>query len=581
MSEAAMPGGALAGPAPIEAPAPPAAGPVLILTPTGRDAEGAARLLGSEGIDSAIHPSLDSLQQAVGESTGLVLLADEALFRADLAALAARVARQPPWSDLPFIVLTQSGIAARRQMAEMNLPGRLGNVLFLERPLNALALVSAVKSALRARQRQRQLRAHIEEQAARAARANAELEARVRERTAALETAEAERRQIASALAQAQKMEAVGQLTGGLAHDFNNMLASISGSLELMQIRLEQGRIDQLGRYIGMAQQGAERAAALTHRLLAFSRRQTLDAKATQVNALVEGMLNLVRTTLGPEIAVEVRQAPGLWLTLCDPHQLENALLNLCINARDAMAGGGRLVIETANLRLDAREAGALGEARPGEYVTLSVTDTGSGMSPEVLSRAFDPFFTTKPLGQGTGLGLSMIYGFVQQSGGHVQISSEPGRGTTVRLALPRHQGPEELEPEAEMAQGADPADTQKVILVVDDEPSVRLLVTELLQDLGHVTLEAASGREGLQRLRAAPRIDLLVTDVGMPGGMNGRQLADAARDHLPELRVLFVTGYAEAALASNGILPAGMQVLVKPFAMGELTRRIQELLAP
>ena len=558
---------------------PPAAGAVLILTPTGRDAEGASRLLGAEGIDCAIHPTLDSLQHALDDRAGLVLLADEALFHADLAGLASRVARQPPWSDLPFIVLTQSGIAARRQMAEMNLPGRLGNVLFLERPLNALALVSAVKSALRARQRQRQLCAHIEEQAARAARANAELEARVRERTAALEAAEAERRQIANTLAQAQKMEAVGQLTGGLAHDFNNMLASISGSLELMQIRLEQGKVEQLARYIGMAQQGAERAAALTHRLLAFSRRQTLDPRTTRVNTLVEGMLNLVRTTIGPEITVELRQAPGLWLTLCDPHQLENALLNLCINARDAMARGGRLTIETANLRLDARAAGALGEARPGEYVTLSVTDTGSGMSPEVLSRAFDPFFTTKPMGQGTGLGLSMIYGFVQQSGGHVQISSEPGRGTTVRLALPRHHGPE-MPVAASPAEPAAGPGARKAILVVDDEPAVRKLVTELLQDLGHTTLEASSGREGLEQLRAAPRIDLLVTDVGMPGGMNGRQLADAARDLRPGLRVLFVTGYAEAALASNGMLPAGMQVLVKPFALGELTRRVQELLA-
>ncbi|ONG46627.1 hybrid sensor histidine kinase/response regulator [Pseudoroseomonas deserti] len=551
---------------------------MLILTPTGRDAEGAAWLLGGEGIDCAIHASLGSLEAALDDGAGLVLLADEALFRADLDGLAQRVARQPPWSDLPFIVLTQAGIAARRQMAAMNLAERLRNVLLLERPLNAVALISAVRSSLRARQRQRQLGAHIRAEAETAARAKAELEARVRERTAALEAAEAERREIAAALAQAQKMEAVGQLTGGLAHDFNNMLVGISGSLELLQRRLDQGRHEQLGRYVAMAQQGAERAAALTHRLLAFSRRQTLDARATPVNALVDGMLNLIRATVGPEITVERHLASDLWLTLCDPHQLENALLNLCINARDAMATGGTLTIGTANLRLDRQEASMLSEARAGDYATLSVTDTGTGMSPEVLARVFEPFFTTKPQGQGTGLGLSMIYGFVQQSGGHVQIDSAPGRGTTVRLALPRHEarGPQ---PAAEQQVAARLDGRDKVVLVVDDEASVRLILAEVLGDLGYTVIEASAGHEGLSLLRSSPPIDLLVTDVGMPGGMNGRQLADAARRQRPELPVLFVTGFAASGLARDGTLPEGMQVLAKPFPVGELIRKVQELL--
>ena len=464
-------------------------------------------------------------------------------------------------------------------MAELNLPGKLGNVLFLERPLNAFALVSAVKSALRARQRQRQLRAYILERAAAAERANIALEARVRERTAALEAAETERQKIAAVLAQAQKMEAVGQLTGGLAHDFNNMLVGISGSLELMQSRLSQGRIDELGRFISMAQQGTQRAAALTHRLLAFSRRQTLDARPIRVNALVDTMLDLVRSTVGPEILISFTKAEDLWLTRCDPHQLENALLNVCINARDAMPDGGRLVIETANLRLGAQAARGMREAQPGDYAILSVTDTGTGMSPEVMARAFDPFFTTKPIGQGTGLGLSMIYGFVQQSGGHIQISSEPGRGTTVSLALPRHDGAEDEELSDPGRGAADEPGRQGVVLVVDDEPTVRLLVTEALEDLGYTALEASSGAEGLSILQSA-KVDLLVTDVGMPGGMNGRQLADAARVGMPDLRVLFITGYAAAALSRDGRLPTGMHVLVKPFALGELTRRVQELLA-
>ncbi|UFN49522.1 response regulator [Roseomonas sp. OT10] len=557
----------------------PPAGPVLILAPTGRDAEGASRLLEQDGIGTVIHRSLAALQEAVSEEAGAVLLADEALFRADLSPLAERLAAQPPWSDLPFVVLTQAGIAARRMMAEMNLPARLGNVLFLERPLNALALRSAVRSSLRARQRQRQVRDHLLGQAEAAARANAELELRVRERTEALEAAEAERRRIAAALAQSQKMEAVGQLTGGLAHDFNNMLTGITGSLDLLQRRLSQGRIEEMGRYIGMAQLGAQRAAALTHRLLAFSRRQTLDARPSRMDAMVEGMQELIRSTIGPAIPITVERPGALWLTLCDPHQIENALLNLCINARDAMPDGGRLTIRTANATLDEAAARRMNEARAGEYVMLSVADTGCGMPAEVLGRAFDPFFTTKPLGQGTGLGLSMIYGFAQQSGGHVQIDSRVGQGTTVRLYLPRYDGPAEPADGAAAPGRADGARRPGTVLIVDDEATVRLLAGEVLAELGCTPLAAADGPEALRLLRATAQVDLLITDVGMPGGMNGRQLADAARTQRPGLKVLFITGYAEAALFKDGVLPPGMQILVKPFAMEELANRIREML--
>lgn len=558
----------------------PPAGPVLILTPTGRDAEGAATLLSVEGIESRIYPTLAALRAALDDTAGAVLLADEALFRADLNALAARLAAQPPWSDLPFIVLTQAGIADRRQMAELNLPGKLGNVMFLERPLNALSLVSAVRSALRARRRQRQVRDHMAAQAEAAEHEATRLEARVRERTAALEQAERERQKVTMALVQAQKMEAVGQLTGGLAHDFNNMLTGVAGSLELLQARLAQGRIEQLGRYIGLAQLGTQRAAALTQRLLAFSRRQTLDPKPTSLNTLVAGMAELIRSTVGPRITVETALQKDLWLTLCDPHQLENALLNLCINARDAMPGGGQLTIGTENTQLTPAQAAALPEAKPGEYAVLRIGDTGCGMPPEVIARVFDPFFTTKPLGQGTGLGLSMIYGFVQQSGGHVQISSTVGRGTTVRLYLPRHDGTEQARPAEDGAAIPAQATAQGMVLVVDDEPPVRMLISELLTDLGYAVKLAWDGPSALRIMKSLPQVDLLVTDVGMPGDMNGRQLADAARERRPGLKVLFITGYADTILSGKGMLGTGMEVMTKPFAMSDLAAKVRTLVA-
>jgi len=386
-------------------------------------------------------------------------------------------------------------------------------------------------------------------------------------------------RAIEEQLRQAQKMEAVGQLTGGLAHDFNNLLTGITGSLELLQTRLSQGRVNDLERYITAAQGAAKRAAALTHRLLAFSRRQTLDPKPTNINRLVAGMEELTRRTVGPAILVEVVAAGGLWNTLVDPNQLENALLNLCINARDAMPDGGRLTVETANRWLDVRAARER-DMPPGQYLSLCVTDTGTGMTPEVIKRAFDPFFTTKPIGLGTGLGLSMVYGFARQSGGQVRIYSEVGEGTMVCLYLPRHIG-EEAETDLPGQQAAAPAAEQgETVLVVDDEPTVRMLVAEVLQELGYTAIEAADGAAGLEVLQSSVRIDLLVTDVGLPGGLNGRQLADAGRAVRPGLKVLFITGYAENAVIGNGHLEHGMQVLTKPFAMEALANRIKDLIA-
>ncbi|WP_428483580.1 ATP-binding protein [Rhodopila sp.] len=388
----------------------------------------------------------------------------------------------------------------------------------------------------------------------------------------------AEREQVEDALRQAQKMEAVGQLTGGLAHDFNNLLTGITGSLELLQARVAQGRLGEMDRYITAAQGAASRAASLTHRLLAFSRRQTLDPVPTNPNRLITGMEDLIRRTAGPAIFVETVLAVGLWTTLCDPNQLENAVLNLSINARDAMPDGGKLTIETANVWLDERAAHERDMAA-GQYIVVCVTDTGTGMPPDVVGRAFDPFFTTKPIGMGTGLGLSMIYGFARQSGGQARIYSEPGQGTTVRVFLPRHAAAETSQNPPEPQALPERAEANETVLVVDDEPTVRMLVAEVLEELGYATIEAADGPSGLQIVLSEARIDLLITDVGLPGGLNGRQLADAARHRRPDLKILFITGYADNAAVGKGVLERGMQVMTKPFAMTALAAKIRSML--
>jgi len=399
----------------------------------------------------------------------------------------------------------------------------------------------------------------------------------VRDVTDAREQEDALRR-TEDALRQAQKMEAVGQLTGGIAHDFNNLLAGISGSLEVIQMRLAQGRSADVERYLAAAQSSAKRAASLTHRLLAFSRRQTLTPTVTEINRLVVGMDELVHRSMGPSIEVEIVTAAGLWTSCIDANQLENALLNLCINARDAMPEGGKLTIETGNRWMDERVARER-DLPAGQYISLCVSDTGTGMAKAVIERAFDPFYTTKPIGQGTGLGLSMVYGFARQSGGQVRIYSEVGDGTMVCIYLPRHRG--EGEPEPLKQEPGEPAQARdgETVLVVDDEPTVRMLVVDALDDLGYVAIEASDGAAGLAILRSDTRIDLLVTDVGLPGGMNGRQLADAARGERPGLKVLFITGYAENAVLSHGHLDPGMHVLTKPFAMDVLGDRIRDLI--
>ncbi|KQN26910.1 diguanylate cyclase [Sphingomonas sp. Leaf33] len=400
---------------------------------------------------------------------------------------------------------------------------------------------------------------------------NASLEAEVEARTRDLMIAEENLRQSA-------KMEAVGQLTGGLAHDLNNLLTGVSGAIEMMGVRIGQGRVDALPRYVDIANESVTRAAALTHRLLAFSRRQTLDPKPTDGNALIDGIADLLRRTVGPSHPVDLDLQADGWPILVDSNQLENALLNLCINARDAMPGGGTMRIESRNRTVDERTARAR-QMRAGDYLAISVADTGIGMSDEVRRRAFDPFYTTKPLGVGTGLGLSMVYGFVRQSGGQIRIESREGEGTCVYLYLPRSVVIPSAEVPGERPQAM--AASARTILVVDDEQAVRTLMAEALTDRGHRVLTAQNGAEALAVLdRDGDAIDLVLTDVGLTGGMNGRQVADAALRDRPALKIVFVTGYAEQAVIGSEQLPDNMALVTKPFALDTLTARVAAMLA-
>jgi PAS domain S-box-containing protein len=398
---------------------------------------------------------------------------------------------------------------------------------------------------------------------------NATLEQRVTERTAQLMQAE-------EALRQSAKMEAVGQLTGGIAHDFNNLLQGIIGALDRVKRRISEGRIGDIDRFLDGAMQSANRAAALTHRLLAFSRRQPVDPRPVDINVLIPTVEELLRRSIGEIIDMKIVPASDLWLVRCDGNQLENALLNLAINARDAMPDGGTLTITTANIVLDVRQA-VQWELNTGEYVSLRVSDTGVGMPADVRTRAFDPFYTTKPIGQGTGLGLSMIYGFVRQADGSVRIDSEVGKGTTIEILLPRFAGEVEAPTVSEPIADDQRGHKNEVVLVVEDEAVVRLLVVELLNDLGYHALEAADGPAALRILQSAQRIDLLVSDIGLPG-LNGRQLADAGRERRPNLKILFMTGYAEDA-AGKSFLAPGMEIITKPFATDVLAKKIREMI--
>ena len=380
-----------------------------------------------------------------------------------------------------------------------------------------------------------------------------------------------------------QKLEVVGQLTGGIAHDFNNMLQAITSGLTLMERRVEQGRVAEVTRYIPAMRQAAESAAGLTNRLLAFSRRQALEPRVVEPDRLLKGIEELLRRTLEPSVNLQLRLRDGRWNIVCDANQLESAILNLAVNARDAMPEGGPLTIATADRTLTQSDLADQDEAKPGQYVEFEVIDSGQGMTPETLSRVFEPFFTTKPAGQGTGLGLSQVYGFVRQSHGFIRIDSRPGAGTTVRLYLPAEEmtkdNQAQIGPSAQHS-SAEFRKTKGAILVVEDQENVRLQIVEALEEIGCTVMQAKDGPEGLRAVQSGIPLDLIITDVGLPG-LNGRQLADAAREMRPNLPVLLITGFAGKALDEWGVLPAGVEVMRKPFGLREMTLRVHKLLDP
>jgi signal transduction histidine kinase len=555
---------------------------ILVLTPAGQDGPALAQVLNDLGMRTEVCANLAELTLCLQTDGGAVLMSEEVLFGKSLADLAAHIERQPPWSDLPFIVLAshrqQSPIVAWRQrMVTM-----LGNVSVLDRPVTAIALASSVQSALKARQRQYEVRMHLAEREQSAQ----NLEARVATRTSKLAAANvalrsqiAERKVVDASLRQAQNTEAVGQLTSGIAHDFNNMLQAISGSLELIQRRIEQGRTTETGRYLDSARKTVERAAAVTNRLLAFSRRQPLQSRPVDLSRLIAGIEELVRLTVGPEINVNLSMQGGLWPVLCDPNQLETALLNVAINARDAMPQGGKLSISTLEVPLRTLEAAGPNGAEPGDYVEIAIADTGTGMEEAIRVRACEPFFTTKPTDQGAGLGLSQVNGFVRQSGGYVRLESIPGEGTTVRLGLPRHRNAAAQVMRQPLRVRPERATAAPVVLLVEDEAAVRDTSAELLGELGYRVLQAHDGPTALAMLACSDHVDLLVTDVGLPNGLNGRQIADAARQRWLDLPVLFITGYGGSVLGDE--LAPDTHVIRKPFTLDGLAARIAAMLEP
>jgi PAS domain S-box-containing protein len=683
---------------------------VLVNAPYGRDAASVAQLLTDHGYDTAVCETLTDVAKRIDEHTGVVLVTEEAL-RADLGALHRVLDTQPAWSDIPFVLLAgrQAERRATTEAIRRRLPDSATNVILLERPLSSESLLSAIASAMRARQKQFEIRdqlAELQSQHSRLAtlldnlpvgiafvnkdgstwmanpafrafqptgeipslqadgetrwqaqdetgnrlprdrfptaralrgetvagteflyqsstgtavwtrvtgvplfegdrvtgaisviidideqkraqetltQAAQKLEEQVSERTSDLQDALArlkaetdERTRAEAALRQAQKMEAVGQLTGGIAHDFNNMLTGVIGAIDILKRRIAAGRLDDLDRFMDAASTSAQRAAALTARLLAFSRRQSLDSRSTDINALVGSLEELLDSTLSETIEVVIATTENLPPAIVDANQLENAILNLAINARDAMPNGGKLTVETACADLDEAYCATRPGILPGRYVVVAVSDTGVGMSPDMLDKVFDPFFTTKPIGQGTGLGLSMVYGFAKQSHGQVRIHSTVGEGTSVKLFLPAaNQKPEVRETHG----GALKRGDGQSVLLVEDDDSVRLLVRDVLQELGYHAVEAAEPEMAIKLLGSGQSFDLMISDVGLPG-MNGRQLAETAREHLPDLPILFITGYAENAAIRAGFLGANMDMITKPFQIETLSAKISEMLS-
>lgn len=537
---------------------------VLIFAPIGRDGAASAELFRNSNLDAISCRSLPELVSEMTSGVGTVFLAEEGLFGRDTTPLAQWIERQPPWSDLPFVVLTShreqpAVVAWRRSIVEL-----LRNVSLLERPVQPITLTSAVQSAMRARRRQYEIRALLQarEQTAQ------ELEKLVVERTRELKEANEqlrlemnERARVEETLRQAQKIEAIGQLTGGVAHDFNNLLMVISGGLDMLDRQTDPSRRRRLME--GMIQ-AAQRGASLTKQLLAFSRRQKLRPQPVDVAAQIGGMRELLDRSLRGDVHVEFDFPDSLWPVEVDPGELELVMLNLAVNARDAMPNGGTIVVRGENL------PGFNDEQIAGDYVRLSVIDTGVGMSPEILARVFEPFFTTKDVGKGSGLGLAQVHGFATQSRGTVRIRSEVGRGTSIELYLPRsYDLPSSERHLIDLTRVRPKRSNQGQVLLVEDDDEVAALVSEMLGQLGFEVTRAASAAAALGALADGRSVDVVFSDIMMPGGMNGVELAREIRNRRSDIPVLLTSGYAEAS--AHDAHAAGIQILAKPYHIDEL----------
>ncbi len=544
---------------------------VLILAPIGRDAHAAAQHLAESSLDSVVCDGIQDLLSKLNEGAALALVTEEAFLRAGTQALERWVAMQPPWSDFPLVVLTSRATSVATQAYRIRLLESLGNVSLLERPLNSVTLMSTIRSAMRARRRQYEVKDHLLDRE----RFAAELEDQVQQRTKELEGANTqlrrevgERRQVEAALQQAQKMELIGQMTGGVAHDFNNLLTAVLGNLELA---IRRGKDESIRRYLEGATQAAHRGSRITSQLLAFSRTQRLQTEPIDLNVIVTAMGDLLFRTIGATVRIETVLERHLWPAVADPSQIESVVLNLAVNARDAMPAGGRLTIATANVMKDDKSKPA--ELPPADFICVSVSDTGTGMTEEVLSKAFEPFFTTKPVGSGTGLGLSQVYGIVKQTGGTVSIDTSVGRGTTVRVYLPRttavpviRPGDECLHPPLRRHEAT--------ILVVDDDKDVREFAVACLENLGYQVVAADGGHAAVQIAASEARIDVLLIDIAMPE-MTGVEAMEAILNERPRLPFLYMTGY----VGPTKLDPSEQRVLKKPFTIAELAAKVEELL--
>ena len=545
---------------------------VLILAPLGRDSAIAGAILREAELPVQVCAGLPGLLDDLESGVGVALIAEEALQNAGYPDLVRWIDQQPPWSDLPIVLIAHRGGGIERNPVARRVAAALGNVTFLERPFHPTTLVSVVQTALRGRRRQYEARERIE--AIRAA--EALLERRVEERTAELASANrqlagqiAERERVEGVLRQAQRLEAVGQLTSGVAHDFNNLLTVVLGNVHQIQRTPDHPRT---GQRLQMIAQAAERGAQLTAQMLAFSRRQRLEPRAVDLNDTVRGMRDLLQSTMGGSVRIETLLQPDLWPAMIDPTQIELVILNLAINARDAMEVGGAVMIETANVALGPPARAE--EPQAGDYVMVAVSDNGPGMTADILAKVFEPFFTTKDVGKGSGLGLSQVFGLAKQSGGGVRIDSAPGEGASVKVFLPRASDAP-LERTVDERGPLPPSTRDFKVLVVDDDNAVREVTAAILHDLGYGVVEAGSGGAALDVLDREPQIDLMLLDFAMPG-MNGAEVAREVQARRPGLPVVFVTGYADIdELASAG----GSGIVRKPFVQADLADKLRAVL--